>query len=75
MARLRPKRLAQLAHLRRGLSRLYLSDVVGLAPVLYHGESLAFDLFDRLHGVLGAPFNAAYPALHRHYNGYSEVDT
>ena len=49
--------------------------MVGLAPVLYHGESLAFDLFDRLHGVLGAPFNAAYPALYRHYNGYSEADT
>ena len=49
--------------------------MVGLAPVLYHGQPVAFDLFDRLHGILGAPINAAYPALYRNYNGHSEADT
>lgn len=75
LARIHLKGLAQLAHLWLGISRLYLSDVVGLAPVLYHGQPVASDLFDRLYGVLGAPFNAAHPALYRNYNGYSEADT
>ena len=71
----RIKGLAQLGDFSARVRRPDLAVVGGLAAVLRYRQSVAPFIFDRLHGVLGAPVHAAFAALHRRRARDSEIYT